>query len=213
MRKRLDPETRRTMIAEAVLTLVARGGLDAATVREVATEAGVSAGMVQHHFRTRDEMLQFACEFMLEQTRDRIGALIAALPEPKEPRAILGAMFREMLPLDEQKRNGVRVWMAYLARAVVEPELEAFMRDMHEGTHAAIVDLLRLAQATGEVRSDIDVEATAKELFAMADGLVSHVLLEHYTGDAALAVIDAALGRVFAGSELTVPLDERSPHR
>lgn len=199
MRKRLDPETRRRMIAEAVLTLIAREGLDAVTVREVAAEAGVSAGMVQHHFRTRDEMLQFACEYMLEQTRDRIAGLIAALPEPKAPRMILGAMFREMLPLDDAKRNGVRVWMAYLARAVVQPELEAFMREMHMGTHAAIVELLRLGQSNGEVRTDIDVEQTAMELFAMADGLVSHVLLDHYSGDAALAVIDAALARVFAG--------------
>ena len=199
MRKRLDPETRRKMIAEAVLRLVAREGLEAATVREVATQAGVSAGMVQHHFRTRDEMLQFACEFMLERTRGRIGALIAALPEPKSPRMILGAMFREMQPLDASKRDGVRVWMAFLARAVVEPELEAFMRDMHRGTHATIEELLRRGQANGDVRPDIDVEKTAMELFAMADGLVSHVLLEHYTGDEALAVIDAALDRVFAG--------------
>lgn len=187
------------MIAEAVLTIAARDGLEAATVRDVAAEAGVSAGMVQHHFRTRDEMLQFACDFMLERTRGRIAAQVEALPAPRSPRMVLGAMLREMLPLDEERRTGIRVWMAFLARAVVEPELEAFMRDMHRGTHRVMVGLLRQGQESGEVRADIDIEAAAMELFAVADGLVSHVLLEHYRGEAALEVIDAALSRVFAG--------------
>lgn len=198
MRKRLDQETRRRMIAEAVLAIAAREGLDAATVRDVAAEAGVSAGMVQHHFRTRDEMLRFACEFMIERTRRRVDAQIAALPGPTAPRAILAAIFHEMLPLDEERRNGIRVWMAFLARAVVEPELGAFMRDTHIGTHAAITALLNRAATTGDLRPGVDIAVAAIDLFALTDGLVSHVLLGHYPGEAALATIDAALDRVFA---------------
>ncbi|HLU34468.1 MAG TPA: TetR family transcriptional regulator C-terminal domain-containing protein [Thermomicrobiales bacterium] len=197
MVRRLAPETRRKMIAEAVLAIAAREGLDGATVRDVAAEAGVSAGMVQHHFRTRDEMLRFACEFMVERTRGRIGELTGSMTEPVSPRMVLGAMFHEMLPLDDERRNGVRVWMAFLARAVVEPELEAFMRETHIGTHAAIVRLLREAETAGELRPGIDIEKAAMGLFATADGLVSHVLLRHYSGDAALGIIDSALDRVF----------------
>jgi len=185
------------MIAEAVLAIAAREGLDGATVRDVAAEAGVSAGMVQHHFRTRDEMLRFACEFMVERTRVRIGALIASMPEPVSSRMILGAMFREMLPLDDERRNGIRVWMAFLARAVVEPGLEAFMRETHIGTHATIVRLLREAEEAGDLRPGVDIDEAAMGLFAVTDGLVSHVLLQHYTGDAALGVINSALDRVF----------------
>jgi AcrR family transcriptional regulator len=186
------------MIAEAVLAIAAREGLDAATVRDVAAEAGVSAGMVQHYFHTRDGMLRFACEFMVERTRRRVDARIAALPDPADPRGILTAIFREMLPLDDERRNGIRVWMAFLARAVVEPGLEAFMRETHVGTHAAIVALLHRAAALGHLRPGVDIEMAATELFALADGLVSHVLLRHYTGETGLAAIDASLDRVFA---------------
>lgn len=172
---------------------MAKEGLEATSVRDVAKEAGVSTGMVQHHFRTRDEMLRFACEYMVERTQARVGALIAAIPEPRSARVILGTMFREMLPLDEERRNGIRIWMAFLARAVVQPEMETFMRETHVRTHAAITGLLRQAAATGELRPGVDVDAAATTLFALTDGLVSHVLIDHYTGDQAVAAISDAL--------------------
>jgi hypothetical protein len=40
----------------------------------------------------------------------------------------------------------------------------------------------------------VDRETVA--LFALVDGLVSHVLLDHYTGDEALRAIDEQLDRL-----------------
>jgi AcrR family transcriptional regulator len=197
MTKRLDPDTRRHLIAEAVLRIAAREGLDAATVRDVATEAGVSAGMVQHHFRTRDEMLRFACEYMIGRTGARIADRIALIPEPRSAHVILRSIFEEMLPLSEDRRIGIRVWMAFLARAVVREDLEVFMRQTQVATHQNIAGLLRKAHAQGEITGDIDVDRETVALFALVDGLVSHVLLDHYTGDEALRAIDDQLDRLF----------------
>jgi len=185
------------MIAEAVLEIAAREGLDRATVRDVAKEAGVSAGMVQHHFRTRDEMLQFACEYMVERTNAHTGERVRALPEPRTTRAIMGAVFEEMLPLDEERRIGIRVWMAFLARAVVDPDMEAFMRGTFQNSQRFFRGLLADARDRGELAPGIDPDRAAISLFALVDGLVSHVLIGHYTGDEALRAVDDALERVF----------------
>ena len=203
MLKRQEPEVRRRHIAEAVLAIAARDGLDAASVREVAAEAGVSAGMVQHHFRTRDDMLLFTCEYMIGRTGARIADRIALVPEPRPVRAILRSIFEEMLPMDEERRTGIRVWMAFLARAVVRDDLEAFMRETHVTTHQNIAGLLRRAQAQDEITRDIDPDRETIALFALVDGLVSHVLLEHYTGEAALRAIDDQLDRLFRGLIVT----------
>jgi hypothetical protein len=80
---------------------------------------------------------------------------------------------------------------------IVRPDLEAFMRQTHQSSHAAVVGLLRQGQADGAIPPDTDVERAAVALFALADGLVSHVLLDHYTGDAALRAIEDQLDRVF----------------
>jgi TetR/AcrR family transcriptional repressor of bet genes len=197
MARREDPDVRRRQIAEAVLAIAAREGLDAATVRDVAAEAGVSAGMVQHHFRSRDDMLLFTCRYMVQRTGERIAGRVAQLPEPRQPRALLRQIFEEMLPLDEERRTGIRVWIAFLARAVVREELGDYMRETHQGTHAMITGMLRQAEAAGTLALGVDPEREAIALFSQVDGLVSHVLLDHYTGDEALRTIDDHLDRVF----------------
>jgi hypothetical protein len=71
------------------------------------------------------------------------------------------------------------------------------MRQTQVATHQTIAGLLRKAQAQGEITRDIDVDRETVALFALVDGLVSHVLLDHYTGDEALRAIDDQLNRLF----------------
>jgi TetR/AcrR family transcriptional regulator, regulator of biofilm formation and stress response len=62
----------RIALLRATITVVARGGLRDLTYRAVAAEAGVSHGLVRHHFGTRDvliaEALDFAVEVSLRET-------------------------------------------------------------------------------------------------------------------------------------------------
>ncbi|MGH9006294.1 MAG: helix-turn-helix domain-containing protein, partial [Acidimicrobiales bacterium] len=48
----------RRQLLEAALRLIAERGLHAATVRAVADEAGVTPGLVVHHFRTKDQLAE-----------------------------------------------------------------------------------------------------------------------------------------------------------
>src|ERR1700738_4830412 len=50
------------------------GDWDAVSLRHVATEAGVSTGMVQHYFRTQDEMRPSAGEMVMTNTQARAPA-------------------------------------------------------------------------------------------------------------------------------------------
>ena len=63
MPKQVDREERRRDIAAAVLRIVTTRGVEAASLRTVAAEAGVSMGAVQHYFTTKDEMLRFALAY------------------------------------------------------------------------------------------------------------------------------------------------------
>ena len=57
MPRRVDHQLRRKQLADAVMRLAATEGLEEVSLRHVAAEAGVSTGMVQHYFRTKDEMM------------------------------------------------------------------------------------------------------------------------------------------------------------
>jgi AcrR family transcriptional regulator len=56
-----DDLTARARIRDAALRLFAERGMDAATVRDIARAAGVSPGLVRHHFGSK-EALRDACD-------------------------------------------------------------------------------------------------------------------------------------------------------
>ena len=59
--------TARARIRDAALRLFAERGMDGATIRDIARAAGVSAGLVRHHFGSKDG-LRAACDsYALDQ--------------------------------------------------------------------------------------------------------------------------------------------------
>ena len=61
------PTTRRTVIADAAIRLVADGGPRALTHRAVDTSAGLPTGSTSYYFRTRDALLAACVHRMLER--------------------------------------------------------------------------------------------------------------------------------------------------
>ena len=59
--------TARARIRDAALRLFAERGLDGTTIRDIAKEAGVSGGLIRHHFGSKDD-LRSACDvYALDQ--------------------------------------------------------------------------------------------------------------------------------------------------
>lgn len=58
----------RTALLRATIVVVATGGLRALTYRAVAAEAGVSHGLVRHHFGSRDQLIAEAMEFAIGES-------------------------------------------------------------------------------------------------------------------------------------------------
>lgn len=85
MPKQVDHHERRTSIAHALWRVVDQQGWMKATMREVAREAGVSRGQLQHYFSSRAEMLTFAMEFASEQTSRRVERGLRSLSSPRIP--------------------------------------------------------------------------------------------------------------------------------
>jgi AcrR family transcriptional regulator len=195
--KQVDHRERRGRIAEALWTVAERDGLAAATVRQVAAEAGVSVGMVQHYFATKDEMLLFALQWVGEEFRGRITARVGALPEPRDPYEVIRIVLVERMPLDPRRRIYVLALVAWLGRAVENPELARYMLEGTRELRDRLADLLRTAQAAGRVAARIDPLRTADGLLAFADGLSSHLLQNLHTPQEAEDVLREYLARLF----------------
>jgi AcrR family transcriptional regulator len=68
-RIRRSPEEARTHILEAAVRVISAHGPDAATLKDVATEAGVSHALVVHYFKTYDALVDAALDESMSQLR------------------------------------------------------------------------------------------------------------------------------------------------
>lgn len=193
MPKQVDAQERRQQIAQALHRVTATRGLDDVSLRHVAAEAGVSAGLVQHWFRTKDQMLRFALETVSEQVESRLARSSAAI-EHGSPREAVRALLIELLPLDEQRRLEAHVAVAFGARAAVSPEIARTVRQGMDRMRAFIADRVRASAGTDRTGHP---ESAATALTALVDGLAAHVLAEQCTPEAAEAALDDHLDTIF----------------
>ena len=186
MPKYVDHAQRRRLIGAALLRLAARQGLEALSVRHVAAEAGVSAGMVQHYFRTRDEMMAFAMSVARERYEARATAALAGLGAGPPPRLVVRTLATALLPLDEASRDDGRVALAFLAHTAARPGGSALREDTRQMT-GYLAGLLPVP----------DAPDAAAGLLALVEGLGLYLLGGQYTAEQALAALDAHLDRLF----------------
>jgi TetR/AcrR family transcriptional regulator, transcriptional repressor of bet genes len=197
MPKQVDHEERRRQIADAVCRLAGRQGLEGVSLRHVAAEAGVSMGLVQHYFSTKDQMLLFTFQTLSEHVEQRIRDAVGALPQPSGPKTQLRALLKELLPLTEQARVEVPIWTAFLARAIVEPGLAAPLREGGGLMRDFIAEHIRAAQRSGDADAGVDPHQEAAALLALVDGLMFRAMIEQESAEATLATLDYHIDRIF----------------
>ncbi|HYO78290.1 MAG TPA: TetR/AcrR family transcriptional regulator [Thermoanaerobaculia bacterium] len=85
-------EYRIASIQEATMRVIARKGMAAATMQEIAEEAGVAKGTIYLYFRDRDELVEKTFETAIKQLMREIDAAIEQdLPLESKIRAIMQA--------------------------------------------------------------------------------------------------------------------------
>lgn len=196
MPKVVDHQERREAIAHALWRVVDQHGWARATLREVAGEAGVSLGQLQHYFASRSAMLTFAMEFAAEGTADRVNRGLAALDHPPHPRDVLRVVLAEMLPLHPDARASSRMSAAYVLEALHDPALRRQAALGLRDGRAMIERLVRQAIAQGQIASDRDPDIETDLIMALT-GFTPLLELEVIEPRAALAAIDQHLDRLF----------------
>ena len=81
-------------ILEAALKVIGRKGVSAASMQEIAEEAGISKGTIYLYFQNQQELLERTAEYMFAQLKERTeGVFSAAGPFPDRLRAMLRTQF------------------------------------------------------------------------------------------------------------------------
>ncbi|MFF4738444.1 TetR/AcrR family transcriptional regulator [Streptomyces sp. NPDC001262] len=196
MPKQVDHHERRQAIARALWRVVEQRGVTHLTVREVAREAGMSHGQLQHYFATREAMLSFAMDFASEQTSLRVGRGLQELGDEPHPRDVLRLMLTEMLPLHADARATSRMSAAFVLEALHNENFHARARDGMTQGKLLVEQLIRQAIADGHIGSDRDPVTEAHLLLALT-GFTTLLELGVIEPREALAAVDHHLDRLF----------------
>jgi TetR/AcrR family transcriptional regulator, transcriptional repressor of bet genes len=190
MPKLVDHEQRRREIATAVLRLVTTRGVEAASLRIVASEAGVSMGAVQHYFTTKDEMLRFALAYGNTLLAERATRLMAER-KPATPREAFRLLCTLLLPLDEDSRAGARLWAGLIGRGCVDEPTRKLAALAYENLTDFVV------RQFSDVLPDADAAQAARHLVSVIEGLRWPVLFGVYSEQQTMDVLDAQLDLIF----------------
>ena len=106
MPKIVDAEARRAEVVEAVLRIIAVDGLERASLREVADEAGLAVGSVRHYFAGSEELLSYSFAAVVDGIILRLADALARMhdetPGTREHHDAVLTLLGELLPLDER---------------------------------------------------------------------------------------------------------------
>jgi AcrR family transcriptional regulator len=165
----------RERLLDAAVRLIAREGIDNVRIARIATEAGVSAGLVHYHFASRDALLEEAIEHSYERAGD---VRLAALGEGRADAAQrLQAMIDQCLPSDPGLRQDWVLWVELWLRGARDPALRPVAARLYARLHEWFAEAIADGIAAGQLR-ECDVDRMADRLLALLDGYGIRVLTE-----------------------------------
>lgn len=195
MPKVVDHAQRREELAKALWRVIERDGIEQASVREVAAEAGWSTGALRHYFASQEALIAFAAELVTANVTRRI----QAMSYRGDPREYLRGLLEQVLPMDEARHHEMSVWLAFVARARHDESLRAVERRANLQLRDVYQRILNHYAEAGVLRSGTDPFRAALRLQVFVDGLATHRLLDQaiFDDEVTHALLDDHLDQLF----------------
>jgi TetR/AcrR family transcriptional repressor of bet genes len=158
-------EERKAVVLDTAEQLLAVHGFDALRLRDVAKAAGVSIGLIQHYFTTRDELLRETMR-TASQRRARQWTPLANGHEraPEKLTALLEGALND--------RHRCVVWLETCAAASRHPELVPDVQRTQEAWRAAMRAAIQAGVADKDFKPTIPAEDIVALLVSLIDGLM-----------------------------------------
>lgn len=166
MPKIIDHDQRRRDIVEVTWKLIVEGGIEAATMREIASRAGFANGALKHYFPGKDAIVKGAYEKSLKTLDENHSLQVAGL------RGVEGLerSVRFTLPIDQEDATASRVLISFWERCAFSAEIEQDYDEHFIKWKTGIMRYLREGREDGDIVCKTTDEQLANELIMMNMG-------------------------------------------
>ncbi|PSL41811.1 TetR family transcriptional regulator [Planomicrobium soli] len=146
-------------------------GIEGASVRNIAKEAGLSLGSLRYYFHSQEELMKYARELVSERITQRVDKIFASDKNPNEK--ILEVLL-ELLPQTSKlgREPKVRLFFKTLA---VQPEKTAAVDQ--DGVYLAVKNVMSNLLLLNFIKKNLDIGIETERLYALINGLALNSLL------------------------------------
>jgi TetR/AcrR family transcriptional regulator, transcriptional repressor of bet genes len=165
---RETPAVRREALVEATLRCLKQNGHEGVSVRRISAAAGVSIGLINHHFPSKSGLVAETYETLALSLQDSIRR--QAHNRAASPRARLSGFFRASFAPDVLDPQLFNVWLVFWSMVAHSPEI----REVHDrtyGQYRAMLENLLGQLAQSGAAPHFKLRPAAIALAALLDGL------------------------------------------
>jgi AcrR family transcriptional regulator len=177
--KRNSTAVRKQQIIEAARKLIIRRGSEHLTVRSIAKEVNITEAAIYRHFRSKRDILSFLMSQISETMLEEINR--TSVGETAPVKAIEEILRYHLSEIEQTRGMSFQVIAEILSFG--DKELN---REVYESINRyldRLKALLSEAARSGEVREDLDLDASALLCFGAIQGLVNVWALSNYSFD------------------------------
>ncbi|MGF0241322.1 transcriptional regulator BetI [Rhodococcus sp. IEGM1300] len=174
-RTRIDPEMRRKAIIEATMQCITRYGHSGSTLERICAQAGVSIGLIGHHFSSKEELMLSTYQELTDQLREETRKYLEVQGRSPEDRllAIIRSSFRGQI----FNEFILTTWLGFWGAAVSSDQLRALNKKLYADYRQELESVFK---AIGkENGTQIDAKSAALIITALIDGFWLEWALDH----------------------------------
>jgi len=187
---------RRTQLIEATIRSIASHGLSDTTMATVAGEAGLSQGIINLHFQSKEKLLLDTLAHVVDEYKHLWEQTIEAAGPDSADR--LAALVKVDFHRSVCDRDKLAVWFAFWSESKARPTYRKLCADRDREYDQMLLRLCTEIRNEGRYR-DIDPVSAARALAAMTEGLWLDMLVSprNMSRDKAISTCRSYLAHLF----------------
>jgi len=173
MSKKESKEKRVDDILEAAVNVFAEKGYENASMNDIATRAGMSKGGLYHHFLSKDIVLLYANQKLLEPCKE----LMRQVQNNKSAKDGLSEYVREYVKYWMERKKELIFFSLSMTKAMTHHDIFKMYESFIENYIVSLEELFKKGFETGEFKQH-DFRGSAVALISALDGVLVYMALD-----------------------------------
>ncbi|MFK7731554.1 MAG: transcriptional regulator BetI [Pseudomonadales bacterium] len=172
----MPAEDRREQLIQATIKCIAAQGLSSTTMAHITKEAGLSMGIVNLHFESKEKLLVETLKHVTDEYLRGWNDIISA--DPDDAAATVQALLAFEFSASIARKEKLAVWFAFWGEAKSRPIYQKICAKNDQRTEDSLVQLFQKLIDHGDSSNrSLNPELLASTLTALVDGLWLDLLL------------------------------------